>query len=66
MQKIISVIPELPDPVSVPQAAKYLGVGRKVVYQLLEYGELRATRQQGKIWIDPCSLKQFRDQGKMV
>ncbi len=66
MQKIIPVIQELPDLVSVPLAAKYLGVGRKVVYQLLEYGELRAIRQQGKIWIDPCSLKEFHDQGKMV
>ncbi len=30
---------ELPDLVSVPEAAKYLGVGRKIIYQLLEYGE---------------------------
>lgn len=34
----------LPAEVSVADAAKYLGVGKKVVYQLLEYGELRAVR----------------------
>ncbi|MDJ0621502.1 MAG: helix-turn-helix domain-containing protein [Desulfocapsaceae bacterium] len=51
----------LSDLVTVPQAAKFLGVGRKVVYQLLEYGELRAIRQDGKILIDPCSVKNCRD-----
>ena len=57
---------ELMGNVTVPQAAKYLGVGRKIVYQLLEYGELRAVRERGKIYIDPCSLKEFRSQGKMI
>jgi len=52
--------------VSVPEAAKYLGVGRKIVYQLLEFGELRAVRYGGKILIDPCSLKEFRTKGKMM
>ncbi len=56
---------ELPDLVSVPEAAKFLGVGRKVVYQLLEYGELRAIRQQSKIFIDPCCLYEFQKKGKM-
>ncbi len=27
--------------VSVADAAKFLGVGRKVIYQLIEWGELR-------------------------
>lgn len=56
---------ELPDLVSVPEAAKFLGVGRKVIYQLLEYGELRAIRQQSKIFIDPCCLYEFQTKGKM-
>lgn len=56
---------ELPDLVSVPEAAKFLGVGRKVIYQLLEYGELRAIRQQSKIFIDPCCLYEFQSKGKM-
>ncbi len=60
------IAPDLPDIVSVPQAAKYLGVGRKEVYKLLEYGELRAVREHGKILIDPCSLREFRNKGKMI
>ncbi len=57
---------ELPDLVTVPEAAKFLGVGRKVVYQLLEYGELRAIRRQSKILIAPCSLYEFQSKGTMV
>jgi excisionase family DNA binding protein len=54
----------LPAEVSVAEAAKYLGVGRKIIYQLLEFGELRAVREHGKIIIDPCSLRDFRESGK--
>ena len=57
---------ELPDLVSVPEAAKYLGVGRKIIYQLLENEELRAIREKGKILIDPCSIREFRNMGKMA
>lgn len=56
----------LPDLVTVPEAAKFLGVGRKIVYQLLEHGELRAIRERSKILIDPCSLYDFQKKGKMV
>jgi excisionase family DNA binding protein len=64
----IQTVPEttLPDLVGVPQAAEYLGVGRKIIYQLLEFGELKAIRRQGKIWIDPCSLREFRQHKRMV
>ncbi|KJS03235.1 MAG: hypothetical protein VR65_03205 [Desulfobulbaceae bacterium BRH_c16a] len=55
----------LPDLVSVPEAAKFLGVGRKVIYQLLEYGELRAIRERGKILIDPCSIYELYNKGNM-
>ena len=65
MQKIL-LNNELPDLVSVPEAAKYLGVGRKIIYQLLENGELRAIRQRSKILIDPCSIREFHNTGKMV
>lgn len=57
---------ELPDLVTVPEAAKFLGVGRKVIYQLLEHGVLRAIRQQSKIFIDPCCLYEFQKQGTMA
>jgi len=56
----------LPDLVTVPEAARFLGVGRKVIYQLLEIGVLKAIRQHGAILIDPCCLIEFRDEGKMV
>lgn len=65
MQKI-SLNYELPDLVNVSEAAKYLGVGRKIIYQLLEHGELRAIRERGKILIDPCSIRDFHNSGKMV
>jgi excisionase family DNA binding protein len=57
---------ELPDLVTVPEAAKFLGVGRKVVYQLLEHGVLRAIRQHSTIYIDPCCLYDFQKKGKMA
>lgn len=57
---------ELPDLVTVPEAARFLGIGRKVVYQLIEHGRLRAVRERGKILIDPCCLLQFRREGGMA
>ena len=57
---------EMPDYVTVPEAAKFLGVGRKVIYQLLENGVLHAIRRRSKMLIDPCCLHKFRDQGKMA
>ena len=65
MQKI-RLYDELPDLVTVPEAAKFLGVGRKVVYQLLDHGVLHAIRQQSKILIDPCCLYEFRSKERMA
>jgi excisionase family DNA binding protein len=65
MQKILPYR-ELPDLVTVPEAAKFLGVGRQVVYQLLENGVLRAIRQKSKILIDPCCLYDFQSKGKIA
>jgi excisionase family DNA binding protein len=65
MQKILPHY-ILPDLVSVPEAAKFLGVGRKVIYQLLENDILRAIRRRGKILIDPCCLYEFQAKGKMA
>jgi len=55
----------LPDVVSVPEAARYLGIGKQEVYRLLEFGELRATREKGKILIDPTSIYELCNKGKM-
>jgi excisionase family DNA binding protein len=32
---------------SVSEAATYLGVGRKIVYQPLDFGQIRAVRKKG-------------------
>ena len=65
MQEIL-LFNELPDLVTVPEAANFLGVGRKVIYQLLEHGVLRAIRRQSKVLIDPCCLYEFRNKGTMA
>ncbi len=65
MQKILPY-QVLPDLVTVPEAAKFLGVGRKVIYQLVENEVLRAIRRKSRLLIDPCCLYEFRDKGKMA
>ncbi len=55
----------LPDVVTVPEAAKYLGLGKKEIYRLLDFGELRATRENGKILIDSVSIYEVCNKGKM-
>lgn len=65
MQKMLPQY-TLPDLVSVSEAAKFLGVGRKVIYQLLEHDILRAIRRRGKILIDPCCLYEFQMKGRMA
>ena len=52
--------------VSVPEAAHYLGVGRKVIYQLIDFGELRAARQRGKWFVEEDSMVAFRESGKLT
>lgn len=56
----------LPDLVTVPEAAKFLGVGRKVIYRLVESGVLPAIRRRGQILLDPCALYRFRQEGAMA
>lgn len=49
---------------SVPEAAKFLGIGRKVVYDLLDWGELGAVRENGAIRVDRNSVRAFQESGK--
>jgi excisionase family DNA binding protein len=51
---------------TVPEAAKYLGVGRKVVYQLIEYGRLRAIRDRSVVMVEKTSLEEFRSSGQLT
>lgn len=51
---------------TVSEAAKYLGVGRKVVYQLIEWGEVRAVKMRGTAMIEKSSLDAYRASGKIA
>lgn len=49
---------------TVSEAARFIGVGKKVIYQLIEFDEIRAVRERGKIMIDRSSLEAFHNSGK--
>ncbi len=51
---------------TVPEAAKYLGVGRKKVYELIEWGEVRAVKLGRSVQIEKESLDRFRESGKLT
>jgi len=50
---------------TVGEAARYLGVGRKIIYQLIEYGQLNVVRNRGSVRIEKRSLDEVRRQGIM-
>ena len=54
------------DFVSVADAARYPGVGRKVVYQLIEYDRVRAVRRRQVLMVDRESLEEFQRTGQMT
>lgn len=47
----------------VGEAAKYLGVGRKVLYQLIERGEITVVKSGGSTLVEKSSLDRFRAGG---
>ena len=51
---------------TVSQAARFLGVGKKIVYQLIEFDEICAVRERGAILIEKRSLENFRTSGKLT
>ncbi len=51
---------------SVPEAAKYLGVGRRKIYELIEWGEVRAVKLGRSVQIEKESLDQFKTSGKLT
>jgi excisionase family DNA binding protein len=51
---------------TVSQAAKYLGVGKKIIYQLIEFDEIRAVRERGAVLVEQSSLDAFRESGKLT
>jgi excisionase family DNA binding protein len=51
----------------VGDAARYLGVGRRIIYRLLEQGELRAVKGRGSsILIEKQSLDDFRSNRRLT
>ncbi|RJR33707.1 MAG: DNA-binding protein [Desulfobacteraceae bacterium] len=52
---------------SVAEAARELGVGKKIIYQLIENGEIRAVKPKtGKtVLIEKKSLDEFRAAGRL-
>lgn len=52
--------------VTVGEAARYLGVGRKIVYQLIDYGRIRASRNRKMLAVDRNSLEEFRRSGGLT
>jgi len=51
---------------SVPEAAKYLGVGRKKIYELIEWGELKAVKLGRAVQLEKSSLDEFKASGKLT
>lgn len=45
------------------QAAAYLGVGRRVIYQLIENGQLRAVKANGSVRLEKSSVEGFKENG---
>ena len=51
---------------TVPEAAQYLGVGRKKVYELIEWGEIKAVKLGRSVQVERDSLDRFRESGKLT
>jgi excisionase family DNA binding protein len=51
---------------TVGETAKYMGIGRRIVYQLIEYGQLRAVKENGATLIEKASVDAFRSSGRLT
>jgi excisionase family DNA binding protein len=52
--------------VTIGDAARYLGVGRKIVYQLIDFGRIRSSRRRQMILVDQDSLNEFQRSGGLT
>ena len=50
---------------TVGDAAKYLGVGRKIIYQMIEFDQIRAVRENRAVLVEKRSLDEFRASGEL-
>ena len=51
---------------TVSETATYMGIGKKIVYQLIEFGEIRAVKNKGAVLIEKASIDAFRASGKLT
>jgi len=51
---------------TVGEAARYLGIGRKMVYQLIEFDQIRSVRENRAILVEKRSLDEFRSSGTLT
>ena len=51
---------------TVSEAAKYLGVGRKIIYQMIEFDQIRAVRENRAVLVEKRSLDEFRASGQLT
>ena len=50
---------------TIAEAAKYLGAGRKIVYQLIEWGKIRVVKAKGSRQIEKRSLDEYKASGRL-
>jgi excisionase family DNA binding protein len=48
---------------TVGEAVRYLGVGRKIIYQLIEYELLKTVRSNGAVRIEKRILDELKSSG---
>ena len=51
---------------TVGEAARYLGIGRKMVYRLIEFDQIRSVRENRAILVEKRSLDEFRSSGTLT
>ena len=51
---------------TVSEAARYMGVGKSIIYQLIEFGEVRAVRRKRAILVEQKSLKAYLESGRLM
>jgi excisionase family DNA binding protein len=51
---------------TISETAKYLGIGRKMVYQLIDLGEIKAVKVGRSIAIEEKSLDKYLSSGKRI
>jgi excisionase family DNA binding protein len=51
---------------TVSEAARYMGVGKSIIYQLIEFGEVRAVRRKRAILVEQKSLERYLESGRLM